>query len=335
MIARLKPACIVIQNDPWNFRAYQQTIGETIPTIGIVAVDGKNCRGDELNGLKLAIFWTQFGEEQARLGGYTGPSAVIPLGVDLTIYKPYKREEVRAKLRGVKQIFEQHGMGLDAFVVGAVGRNQPRKRLDLTLDYFAEWVHGGHEVEGRSKDTVVHKDALLWLHVAPTGEQAYELDQLAHYYGITNQVLLGEVPVDGGLEESTLALVYNVFDIGFTTTQGEGFGLTTFEMMACGVPSIVPDWSALGELTDSACLQVECTTTAATTSGINCIGGVMDKRLAIDALEFLYSHPARREAFARRGVALVNDPRYRWENIGQAILHEVKTTLKELSEAVA
>jgi hypothetical protein len=61
----------------------------------------------------------------------------------------------------------------------------------------------------------------------------------------------------------------------------------------------------------------------------------MDKRLAIDALEFLYSHPARREAFARRGVALVNDPRYRWENIGQAILHEVKTTLKELSEAVA
>src|SRR6185295_12501646 len=51
---KLGPSLIVLQQDPWNFQLYLERI-KTVPVVGIVAVDGKNCRGSELNGLKLAI----------------------------------------------------------------------------------------------------------------------------------------------------------------------------------------------------------------------------------------------------------------------------------------
>jgi D-inositol-3-phosphate glycosyltransferase len=87
MLQKVKPDLIVVQNDPWNFPSYMKRLGET-PVVGIVAVDGKNCRGRSLNGLKHAIFWTDFGEKEAKRGGYVGTSSVIPLGVDTEIYYP-------------------------------------------------------------------------------------------------------------------------------------------------------------------------------------------------------------------------------------------------------
>jgi hypothetical protein len=34
--------------------------------VGAIAVDGKNCRGADLNGLDHVIFWTKFAEDEAR-----------------------------------------------------------------------------------------------------------------------------------------------------------------------------------------------------------------------------------------------------------------------------
>src|SRR5688572_7179254 len=85
LVSKLGPSVVVLQNDPWNIPHYLERTGNC-PVVGIVAVDGKNCRGTQLNGLACTVFWTTFGETQARLGGYTGPSAVVPLGVDLETY---------------------------------------------------------------------------------------------------------------------------------------------------------------------------------------------------------------------------------------------------------
>jgi glycosyltransferase involved in cell wall biosynthesis len=66
LIQKHGPDVVVVQNDPWNIPYYLKACGN-VPVVGFVAVDGKNCRGAGMNGLANAVFWTRFGEEQAKL----------------------------------------------------------------------------------------------------------------------------------------------------------------------------------------------------------------------------------------------------------------------------
>jgi glycosyltransferase involved in cell wall biosynthesis len=270
--------------------------------VGAVAVDGKNCAGRGMNGLALAIFWTQFGEQEARLGGYTGASAVVPLGVDLDIYHPIPRHVARRTLDLPKYLD-------NAFIIGNVNRNQPRKRLDLSVMYFAEWIKSRHI-----------EDAYFFFHMAPTGEQGYDVRQLAHYYGIARHMLISEPEIGHGDTEERLNTIYNSFDVGLSTTQGEGMGLPALEMMAAGIPQILPDWAAYGEWAADAAMLVPCTTLACTPNKINVIGGIADKEATLAALDALYEskHGQVWERCRRAGLALAGEERFRWPVIGEA-----------------
>jgi len=312
IIGREAPDVVVIQNDPWNMKEYLRVIQEaglrdSLRLVAYVAIDGKNCAyAQDLNEFDLCVFWTEFAREEARRGGFTGASDVIPLGVDLDVYQPVDRNEARVNILG-------DAVPADAFIVGNVNRNQPRKRLDLTVEYFAEWAHRSGV-----------GDAYLFALVAPTGEVAYDLPQLMQFWGFKkgNPRLIHVVPnIVHGIPEENLKYVYSCFDVQISTTQGEGWGLTTMEGMACGVPQIVPEWSALSEWADAA-IQVPCTSHCVTPNKINVIGGVPDKEEFIRALDLLHMSRswsdnndgwlARRKA----GFDLVRRPEYRWPAIG-------------------
>lgn len=299
IITRESPDVIVIQNDPWNIPRYMKRFGDQWPVIAALAVDGKNCRGRALNGLTLAIFWTQFALNEARAGGYAGPAAVVPLGVDLALFKPQEKRLAR-ELLGLPPKLR------DVFIVGNVNRNQLRKRLDLTILYFSEWV------KSRNID-----DAYLFLHVAPTGDVGYDCHQLAAYYGTANRLILVEPEVYNGVAEEKMPRVYSCFDVQVTTSQGEGWGLPTMEGMACGVPQIVPKWAALEEWCGEAAYQVNCPTTTVTPDNINSIGGIPDKAEFIEALDRMYQRKDVQAAYVKKGFELVNRPEYRWRHIGE------------------
>ena len=308
LVEKLRPDVVCLTQDPWNVQAYLKRVGNT-PVVGSIAVDGKNCRGTELNGLAHAVFWTQFGLHEARTGGYTGLASVIPLGVDLEMYKPLPRGPIRAR------VLPAHCR--EAFIVGVVGRNQPRKRLDLAMMYFAEWI--------RSHDV---RDAYLFLHVAPTGDSGYDLKQLAQYLRISNRVIISEPEVIHGVPESAMAQLYSSFDIMLTTTQGEGWGLTHMEGMACGIPQIVPDWAALGEWPGEAAVCIPCSAVACTPNDINVVGGVADRTSVVSALQQLYEDKRWREELSARGLELVLKPEYRWGHIGSAYADVVEQVLQ-------
>ena len=299
LISQLRPDITVVLNDPWNIPAYMKQAGNA-NLVGFVAVDGLNCRGAGMNGLLAAVFWTQFGLEQAQLGGFRGTAGVVPLGVDLEIYKPLDRGECRDQLGLPPKV-------RDGFIVGNINRNQPRKRLDLTMMYFAEWIRS------RKID-----DAYLYLHVAPTGEQGYEIDQLGRYLGILNKVIIAEPDIGMGVPESRLCQTYNAFDVQVSTTQGEGFGLTTLEGQACGIPQIAPDWAALGEIVADSALLVPCTSVACTPNNINAIGGIADREEFIECLDRVYREPAARADLRERGIENAGRDCYRWPHIGAA-----------------
>jgi D-inositol-3-phosphate glycosyltransferase len=304
LVAELEPALVIVQNDPWNVPQYLKRIGDKVPVVAVCPVDGKNCRGAGLNGCTAVIFWTQFGLGEARAGGFTQPGYVIPLGVDRKIYRPTSRSEARSSLPKPLQ---------EGFIVGNVNRNQPRKRLDLSVSYFAEWV--------LSKQI---EDAFLYLHVAPTGDLGYDLIQLMEYYGLKKRLAIRVPDIGHGDMEDELAQAYSIFDIQINTGQGEGWGLTTLEGMACGIPQIVPRWSALGEWATAA-IQVPCTEIAVTPNNVNVVGGIPDRYDFIDAMDRFYQEPELRRQHSDLGLTLAEQPRYDWTNIGEKFAAVLQT----------
>lgn len=331
MCDMVRPDVIVFQNDGWFIPYYMKQLrarkqnGEyrwpehaAIPVIATLAVDGKNFKGDWIKDVSLAVFWTEFALREAQIGGYAGPHAVIPLGVDLNVYHPVERDGAldRQKATGLR----------GRFVVGNVNRNQHRKRLDLTLKYFAEWVHS-HKIP----------DASLFIYAAPTGDDSLPIVELARYYGILDRLAFTQPELFYGNSEESMRDTYNCFDVQVTTTQGEGFGLTTFEGMACGVPQILPAWSALEELCRGAAAMVPCTSTAmqstSSVNGMATIGGVADQRVFIQALQALYSDKHHREAVAHLGMARVEESRFRWEDIGERWIAAIDSVVADPVDA--
>lgn len=330
MCDMVKPDLIILQNDGWNIPMYMQRLRmklpngkyafpehAKVPVVAVVAVDGKNFQGGWLADVDLAIFWTQFALDEARTGGYFGPAEVIPLGVDTNVYFPMDKQEARRQ----RQIPE----GLkDVFIVGNVNRNQPRKRWDLTVRYFAEWVKAANV-----------KDAYMYLHAAPTGDMGCSVAQLAQYYGVVDRLILMEPPVWYGISEEDLCDTYNSFDVQVNTGQGEGFGLTQLEGMACGVPQIVGAWSGLGDWTKSAAVHVPCTSTAIGPPYVNVVGGIPDQDSFVQALDNLYRDRHARERLGVEALARATEERFRWWNIGQRWAETVDGVLRNpISEGV-
>lgn len=321
----VKPDVIIIQQDGWYFPYYIATLRKrspttfeyeypdhaAIPVIGAVAIDGKNFDGQWIEDLSYSVFWTQFAQSEARKGGYAGASKVIPLGVDLKTFYPVNREQAMERQR-VSLILR------DKFVVGNVNRNQPRKRWDLTIRYFAEWVHSRNV-----------QDAMLFLHSAPTGDQSINVQSLAKYYGVHNRVVLYTPEPFYGKPDEDMRDVYNCFDVLMSTTQGEGMGLPAMEAMACKVPCILPEWSAFGDWAKGAAALVPCTSTALQTFSptVNVIGGVAGEREFVEALDVLYRDRGHRQVIAQRGFERVSEPRFRWEIIGQQWIEVISSVV--------
>jgi glycosyltransferase involved in cell wall biosynthesis len=355
LVDELKPDAIVILNDPWNVGEYirardscipcrgtgkhftddlewelcQRCRGfgmaksqRSVPTIAWLAVDAENQQGEPLNALDHVVVWTDFARDVLADGGYTGPCSVVPLGCDLDVFYPRDRLESR------NLVFPE-STPRDAFVVGVVGRNQPRKRLDLTLEYFSQWIH----------DFDV-PDAFLYLHVAPTGERACDIESLARFHDLHDRVLISVPDIGHGVATDVMPSIYSTFDVYLTTTQGEGWGLPALEAMACGVPCIVPDFAALGDggWTGNAAVHVPCTTTALS-APLNTfpytIGRVMDKEAGVKALEAMYDSVERRVEYRRRGI--VRAEKFSWRSSGEKFRHVLERVVTEpkAREAVA
>ena len=314
------PDVIVIQNDPWDIPPYDKALQNhdkgiygDVPLVGVIAVDAENCMGHALNDLSLAVFWTRFALDEARKGGFEQPGCVVPLGVDLDVYHPTDKDVARRRL-GLPPTRDK------AFIVGNVNRNQPRKRWDLTIRYFAAWAHQGPL-----------KDAYLMLHVAPTGDSGVDVVQLATYYGVQGRLAYYEPPMVYGVGLDRMRDTYNAFDVQVNTGQGEGFGLTTIEGMACGVPQVVGDWSGLGDWARGGASLIPCTSTAINTvvPFLNTIGGVPDEKLFVAEIERLYGDKEARAKAGLAGLELARQDRFRWKAIGEQVRLVVNSTVRE------
>ena len=176
--------------------------------------------------------YTEFGKEELVKMGYEKPISIIPHGTDFTKFFPIDPLECRKEL----------GVPADTFIVFNGNRNQPRKRIDLTIKGFIEFA----------KDK---PDARLWLNMGAK-DMGWELIPLfkrvardAGYDAAGKLILTSpHFSTHNCLPIEQLNKVYNSVDIGLNTCIGEGWGLVNTEHAATGVAQVVPDHTSLKEI---------------------------------------------------------------------------------------
>lgn len=327
---RFDPDFVVLLNDTWNVGAYLDCLDAAYsgtdksvpPVVAWVAVDSLNQRhAPDLNRIRAVVPWTEFAKMELVRGGMTNPNVhIIPLGVDHSVYRPADRTESRARI-GLDQF------GPDAFILGSIGRNQLRKQLLLTIEYFAEWIH--------SKRVT---NAYLYLHCAPTGENAADINSLVDFYGIADHVAVARAHTPGaGASHDFMRAMYNSLDVYVSTSQAEGWGLPTLEAMACGVPCVVPDFAAFGPhgWVGDAAVRVPSphhVLTAPFGTSLYTIGAIPDKRSFIDELHAMYSSSDHRNTYILRGLRKAGE--FSWIATGEAFANLLESMMPQTTDDV-
>jgi glycosyltransferase involved in cell wall biosynthesis len=153
---------------------------------------------------------------QERLERWGVPAkkiTVIPNGLDVgeLAFDPAARERIRA----------QFGIPPHTYVIGALGRLDPNKRIDLTMEAAAPMLGEACKIL-----------------VIGRGEDQDRLTAAAARLGVTDNVIFG------GYQSDTKAML-SAFDLYVASSLQETFGLSVLEALASGLPVLYTTCPAL------------------------------------------------------------------------------------------
>jgi glycosyltransferase involved in cell wall biosynthesis len=195
-----------------------------------------------LADVDVLVLYTQFGlriVEQAFESLGLTPTAklyVLAHGVDTEIFQPLIKDDFAHSRRTARaRLFPEQTNLQNAFIVLNANRNIKRKRVDLTLEAFADFA--------RNKP-----DVYLYLHMG-LRDYGYDILEIAESLSIRERLLLTTTAAAKPIaSDEQMNLIYNACDVGLNTSMGEGWGLTAFEHGATGAAQVVPNHSACAEL---------------------------------------------------------------------------------------
>lgn len=189
---------------------------------------------ERLVGAHTVLPYARWGEAQLRAAGVTNVR-YIPHGVNTTVYAPLSQAERAAARR-------RAGLPDGAFVIGMVAANKgyPSRKC------FPEQLLAFKIFQER------HPEAVMYLHTLRSEAQGgIDFDVLLRRVGLTvgkDVFFTDQYAYMMGLPETSMAQMYNTFDVLSAASMGEGFGIPIVEAQACGVPVVTADNSAMPEL---------------------------------------------------------------------------------------
>jgi glycosyltransferase involved in cell wall biosynthesis len=279
IIKKENPDIIFLLSDIWVidpmlkfFKEYNLTKKRKI--VGYIPVDAKDHDPrwyDNIDILSQLVVYNEFGKSVVNKACPNLDPLIIEHGVDNKVF--YKKFETRTEAK--KALFKAPELH-DSFIVLNAGRNQPRKRLDITLRAFAEFA----------KDK---QDVFLYMH---SGAKDAHIDtiRLATELGIYSKLIMttdkSGLP---NIDIEDLNLLYNACDVGINTGLGEGFGLPNAEHAATGALQIVPDHSALTDLYKDCGVLVPANILF-TLDGISTTAKMVAIQDVVKALELVYNN---------------------------------------------
>lgn len=217
----------------------EQLLAKYRPIITYVPVDGHNhpTEWQTLTQLTNVVAMSRFGQ------GFFPGSKMVYHGVDTDAFWPVDSKHPivlsnGAVLKTKAECREACGLPTDAFIIGRVDRNSGRKDIPAT------W---------KALQPVMKKytDIVSYYHCKPQHDES-GIDLFAIFSRepetLPRQRVPGNLNPLHGYKQSDLNALYNSFDLFVSTSRGEGFGLTIAEALACGVPVIAQNVSAIPEV---------------------------------------------------------------------------------------
>lgn len=270
-----------------------------------------------LEGVSRYVLFTEYGRRQIAESlesvrehnpDFQFPSLdVIPHGVAGDRFFPLDSGTANGSIplrrlnarRALKLDDDDH---LGAFIVLNANRNMPRKRIDLTMQGFADFA------------TDKPANVKLYLHMA-TEDSGWNVLILAKRYGIFERLIMTRADnVRPAFSDEQLNLLYNACDVGLTTTTGEGWGMVSFEHAATKAAQVVPRHTSLEGLWEGAAEFVE-PATKLTYPGNLTEGHLVTAYGVAAALQRLYQDDEHRNALAEAGYQNATRPEFNWSSI--------------------
>ena len=258
LVTQINPNFVFLIGQPWKIDKLLnnlQPFRDRLKILNYIPIEGKLVKPkamEALSGVDHCILYTGYAKDNvAQIGkelvkafpNFKMPKLhVLPHGINCDTFYPLcppfgNLFQSRIDLR--RTLFPKQPELWDAFLVLNANQNYYRKRLDLTLKGFSNFLENHPEVP----------NAHLYLHLPRLSK--YEENKM--YKLITALNLNGHVwinainPDNQILDEPTLNRLYNAADVGVNTAMGEGWGLVSFEHAACGIPQIVPGHTTFKE----------------------------------------------------------------------------------------
>jgi glycosyltransferase involved in cell wall biosynthesis len=198
--------------------------------------------------------------------------SVIPNAVEAA-FQPSPKEQAES-------LRQKYGLEPGTVCLLNVGANHPRKNINTILKVVQTLQQKGLPVQ-------------FWkVGVDFTDEQKAF---------IQNQGLENHVRFLGKADKSTLIQIYNAADILIAPSFHEGFGITLLEAMACGIPVITSNVSAMPEVVGDAGILVN----------------PKDFQAIADAVCRLYTDPTYYQELVKKGLARVK--LFTWKKTAERI----------------
>ena len=277
----------------------------------------------QLNGVSKYVLYTEYGKREIENGiagvrerdpEFKFPSLdVIPHGVDTDRFYPLANNSSpefdglsipSRRLAARKTLRLDDAEHRDAFIVLNANRNMPRKRIDITMQGFAQFA--------KDKPSNVK----LYLHMA-TEDSGWNVLILANRFKIFDRLIMTQADNSRPrFSDEQLNMLYNACDVGITTTTGEGWGMVSFEHAATRAAQIVPRHTSLADLWNGAAEFIEPTTTL-TYPGNLTEGYIVSPDAVALGLQRLYQDRDYRNEMAKAGYKNATRPEFRWSNISK------------------
>lgn len=336
---KIKPDVIMILNDPWVIQNYLVALIDAkikdIPIVTYFPVDAVEHEPDWYRDYKELVratcVYTEFGKQVVLDTERVFPENIhiVPHGVDTRVFYKFKdllnkegnvlktgAQIAREQLYPIKDKPEFN----EPFIILNANRNQPRKRIDITIRAFS--------IFAKDKPSNVK----LYLHMGMR-DAGVDVVKLAKRYGFEDRLvitaLVNNIP---GISDDRLNVIYNATEVGINTSMGEGWGLTNWEHATAGKVQIVPDHSACAELWKDKGILIP-TIADFMYEGTNTVGRIPSLDGTVQAMQLVYEDWLKGgemiKELGEAGRKMVTGSEYNWDVAAGRVQKILATILNE------
>lgn len=327
LLGKIEPDVVVMLGDPAvvldllyrNQYDQQKILLQYRPILSYLPIDGYNQPmnwPNTLTAVTNVVAMSNFGRVT-----YPG-SKLVYHGVDQSQFWPVSSRPIvlpdGRKLTTKKECKEAFGFDPEGFLVLRVDKNSGRK------DFAATW-HALRPVMVRHRDIQVHfhckaSDAGSGINLPVLFNREPRIDKQRYFFPDLHNTFIGWSQVE-------MNALYNAADVFVSTSRGEGFGLTLLEAIACGVPVIAQNVSAIPEVVGPGGVLIEPGRLLTVPSGQDVY--LADVEAFSEAIEQLYESRGARRDLGERGAEHARQ--FSWD-YAAARFHEYIEVLKHGSD---